>query len=37
MKEHFRWLAVLLTIVLVAAACGDDDSSGESADSNSPL
>ncbi|NDH75998.1 MAG: hypothetical protein EBY52_04510, partial [Actinobacteria bacterium] len=34
MKKHFRWLAVLLAIVLVAAACGDDDSSSESADSN---
>ena len=34
MKKHFRWLAVLLAIVLVTAACGDDDSSSESADSN---
>ena len=34
MKKHFRWLAVLLAIVLVAAACGDDDSSSDSADSS---
>ncbi|MEM9204407.1 MAG: substrate-binding domain-containing protein [Actinomycetota bacterium] len=43
MKKHFRWLAVLLAIVLVTAACGSDDdgdegasdSSSESSDSSS--
>ena len=36
MKKHFRWLAVLLAIVLVAAACGsDDDDSSDSASDDS--
>lgn len=29
MKKHFRWLAVLLAIAMVAAACGDDGDSSE--------
>ena len=35
MKKHFRWLAVLLAIVLVTAACGsDDDDTSEGAGSD---
>ena len=35
MKKHFRWLAVLLAIVLVTAACGSDDDGDEGASDDS--